>query len=82
MLPVPCNPTIPRRWLRPPGAAPHELLCGLVVDQRVRWLMAIVRRDKVEFSEFVPCTSPARWQPAPIEVVRQAEKALLAELLY
>jgi hypothetical protein len=43
--------------------------------------MAVVRRGKVEFSEFEPCTSPSKWQPATIAAVRQAEKALLAELL-
>jgi hypothetical protein len=80
MLPIAFNPQIPRKWLRPTGAGPHELCCKLVVDQKERWLRAIVLGPgRVLFQETQPMTNPSHWRPASLEAVGRAEKALQAE---
>jgi hypothetical protein len=81
MLPLPLNLSTPRTWLRPAGAGPGELACGLVVAGEVRWLRARLRGAKVEFTEMIPpTTNPRKWQRAQSAAVSQAESALRAEI--
>jgi hypothetical protein len=80
MLPIPLNLRSPRTWLRPAGAGPDEIACGLVVAGQVRWLKARLRGARVEFAEIVPSTNPKKWKPAPSAAVSQAESALRTEI--
>ena len=78
MLPFPINLGAPRMWLRPAGAGPGELACGLVVAGQVRWLRARLSGDHVLFDELEPRTNPTKWKPAQPAAVSQAERALRA----
>jgi hypothetical protein len=81
MLPFPLlNLSTPRTWLRPAGAGPAEIACGLVVDGEVRWIRARLRGPQVDFAEIVPTTNPRKWKPAHPAAVAQAESALRAEI--
>jgi hypothetical protein len=80
MLPILLNLSTPRTWLRPAGAGPGEIACGLVVAGEVRWLLARQRGGRVQFMEFMPTTNPRKWKPAQPAAVSQAESALRAEI--
>jgi hypothetical protein len=79
-LPLPLNLSTPRTWLRPAGAGPDEIACGLVVAGEVRWLRARLRGPRVDFTEIQPTTNPKTWKPAQPAAVSQAESALRAEI--